>query len=80
MFEKGYSTNYVGKNIANTRTICLDASKNDIETSTQIRNFNGVSETREAEDIITLNEQEQSDIKKAKLTREALLNARKWLS
>ena len=79
MFEKGYSTNYVGKNIANIRTICLDASKNDIETSTQIRNFKGVSETREAEDIITLNEQEQNEIKKAKITREALLNARKWL-
>lgn len=79
MFEKGYSTNYVGKNIANIRTICLDASKNDIETSTQIRNFKGVSETRVAEDIITLNEQEQNEIKKVKLTREALLNARKWL-
>ena len=38
MFGKGYSTNYVGKNIANIRTVCLDAYKNDIETSTQIKN------------------------------------------
>ena len=79
MFEKGYSTNYVGKNIANFRTICLDASKNDIEISTQVKSFRGVSESREPEDIITLNEDEQELIKNAPIIREALLNARKWL-
>jgi hypothetical protein len=41
MFGKGYSTNYVGKNIANIRTICLDAYKNDIETSPQIKIIKG---------------------------------------
>jgi integrase len=79
MFDKGYSTNYVGKNIANFRTICLDASKNDIEISTQVKSFRGVSESREPEDIITLNEDEQELIKNAPIIREALLNARKWL-
>lgn len=79
LFSKKYSVNYVGKNIANIRTICIDASKNDIETSLQIKNIKGVSETKEPEEIIFLNEQEQEAIKKAKLIREALINARKWL-
>ncbi|MFA9191362.1 phage integrase SAM-like domain-containing protein [Flavobacterium sp. FZUC8N2.13] len=79
LFGKGYSVNYVGKNIANLRTICIDASKNDIETSVQIKNIKGVSESKEPEDIVFLNEQEQEAIKKAPLIREALINARKWL-
>ena len=79
MFGKGYSTNYVGKNIANIRTICLDAYKNDIETSTQIKNIKGISESREPEDIIFLSEDEQEQIKNVPLIREALINARKWM-
>nr|WP_315203389.1 phage integrase SAM-like domain-containing protein [uncultured Flavobacterium sp.] len=79
MFGKGYSTNYVGKNIANFRTVCRDAFKNDVETSTQVKNFKGVSESKEPQDIIVLSEMEQESIKKAVLTREALINARKWL-
>ena len=79
MFGKGYSTNYVGKNIANIRTVCLDAYKNDIETSTQIKNIKGLSESREPEDIVFLSEEEQEQIKNTILFREALINARKWL-
>jgi integrase len=79
MFGKGYSTNYVGKNIANFRTVCRDAFKHDIETSTQVKNFKGISESREPEDIIFLSKEEQQEIKKVILTREALINARKWL-
>ena len=79
LFGLGYSTNYVGKNIANIRTICLDASKNDIETSPQIKNIKGVSESRQPEDIVFLSEDEQEAIKNAPLIREALINARKWL-
>jgi integrase len=79
LFGKGYSVNYVGKNIANIRTICLDASKNDIETSEQIKNIKGLSESKEPEDIIFLSEEEQESIKNAKLVSLALINARKWL-
>jgi integrase len=79
MFGKGYSTNYVGKNIANIRTICLDAYKNDIETSTQIKIIKGISESKEPEDVIILSEDEQETIKNTPLIREALINARKWL-
>jgi hypothetical protein len=79
LFGLGYSTNYVGKNIANIRTICLDASKNDIETCPQIKNIKGVSENKEPEDIVFLTEEEQEAIKNAPIVREALINARKWL-
>jgi integrase len=79
MFGKGYSTNYVGKNIANIRTICLDAYKNDIETSPQIKIIKGISESKEPEDVIILSEVEQEIIKNTHLIREALINARKFL-
>jgi integrase len=79
LFGKGYSTNYVGKNIANIRTICLDASKNDIEISTQIKNIKGLSEQKPPEQIIYLSEAEQELIKNTTLMREALINTRKWL-
>ena len=80
MFGKGYSTNYVGKNIANIRTICLDAFKNgDIETSPQIKNIKSISESKAPEDVITLSEDEQQTIKNTPLIREALINARKFL-
>jgi integrase len=79
MFGKGYSTNYVGKNIANIRTICLDAYKNDIETSPQIKIIKGISESKEPEDVIILSEDEQETIKNTPLIREALINARKFL-
>lgn len=79
MFGLGYSTNYVDKNIANFRTICIDASKNGIEISSQLKSIKGISESREPEDIIFLSDEEQAAIKKASLSREALINARKWL-
>ncbi len=41
--------------------LCL--SKNDIETSVQIKNIKGVSESKEPEDIVFLSEQEQETIK-----------------
>jgi integrase len=79
LFSKNYSINYVGKNIANIKTICNDANKNDFETSTQIKNIKSLSEKKAPENIIVLSEFEQHKIKNAVLEREALINARKWL-
>ena len=79
LFAQKYTINYVGKNIANIKTICLDAQKNDFEISTQVKNIKVISESKESENIIILNEAEQYKIKDAKLIRESLINARKWL-
>ena len=79
LFAQKYTINYVGKNIANIKTICLDAQKNDFEISTQVKNIKVISESKEPENIIILNEAEQDKIKDAKLIRESLINARKWL-
>lgn len=79
LFKQNYSINYVGKNIANIKTICFDAFKNDIETSSQLKNIKGVSESKKPEQVITLSEEEQEKVKEAHLIREALINARKWL-
>lgn len=79
LFNQKYSINYVGKNIDNLKTICFDAFKNDIETSTQLKNVKSITETKAPEQIIYLTEQEQEQIKDAPIIREALINARKWL-
>lgn len=79
LFAQKYSINYVGKNIANIKTICLDAQKNDFEIFSQVKNIKVISESKEPENIIILSEAEQDKIKDAKLIRESLINARKWL-
>lgn len=79
LFDKKYSINYVGKNIANLKTICIDASKNEIEVSNQLNNIKKISENKEPEDVITLSENEQVLIKNADINTIAYNNARKWL-
>lgn len=79
LLNKGYAINYVGKNISNLLTICNDAKRNDIETSTQTKNIKSLAERKAPEDIIFLNETEQEQIKNTPLLREALINARKFL-
>ena len=79
LFDQGYAVNYVGKNIDNIKVICNDAFKNDIETSTQLKNIKSISESNAPENVIYLSEEEQEQIKNTTLTREALINARKWL-
>jgi integrase len=79
LFSQKYSVNYVGKNINNIKTICIDASKNDIETSTQLKNIKSISEQKAPDKVVYLTEAEQELIKSAKLINEAHINARKWL-
>jgi len=79
LFSQKYSINYVGKNINNLKTICIDAFKNDFETSSQLKNIKSISEKKAPEQIIYLSEEEQEQIKNAPIIREAILNARKWL-
>jgi integrase len=79
LFEKGYSVNYVGSNLTFIKTICFDASRNDIEISTQLKSIKGISERKKPDEIVFLSEAEQEAIKNTPLTKEGLLNARKWL-
>jgi integrase len=79
LFDKKYSINYAGKNIANLKTICLDASRNEIEVSNQLNNIKKISENKEPEDVVTLSENEQLLIKNADISTIAYNNARKWL-
>jgi integrase len=79
LFSQSYSINYIGKNIANLKTICNDANKNDIETSTQLKNIRTLNEKKAPENIVILSELDQVKILNAILDREALINARKWL-
>lgn len=79
LFKKGYSLNYVGKNIDNLKAVCHHADTKDIEVSKQLKHISGFSETKESEDIIILSDEEQELISNLSLKREALINARKWL-
>ena len=79
LFDKNYSANYVGKNISNLRAVCTDAAKNEIEVSPQLNHIKFLSESKPPEDIVYLNEEELEAIRKVPLTRESLINARKWL-
>jgi integrase len=77
--SKGYSINTVGDNIKSLKTICNDASKNDIETSPKLISIKSISESKAPEAIIFLSEDEQKTIKNITLIRESQINARKWL-
>lgn len=79
LFEQNYSVNYVGKVIANIKTVCFEASNNDIEISSQLKSVTTLTEKKAPEDIVFLSEAEQEIIKNTYLTSEALKNARKWL-
>jgi hypothetical protein len=79
LLNLNYSVNYVGKNIANLKTICIEASKNNIEVSAQLNNIKKISEIKEPEDVITLNEKEQIAIRNAEISNKCYNNARKWL-
>jgi integrase len=77
--SKGYSINTVGDNIKYLKTICNDASRNDIETSPKLISIKSISESKAPEAIIFLSEEEQKTIKNIALIRESQINARKWL-
>ena len=79
LFEQKYSVNYIGKVISNIKTICFEASNNDIEISPQLKSVKSITEKKAPEDIVFLSEAEQEIIKNTTLTSNALINARKWL-
>lgn len=79
LFARNYRTNYVGKNIANLKTVCANAERRKIEVNPDYKFITTVTETKEDEAIIYLDEDEQRIIKETNLEKNSLINARKLL-
>ncbi len=77
MLKKEYSKSYALKIISDLKTVCRDAIGNDIEVSKQLLSIK--APTVKNEKPIYLSPQELETIQQKELTREAHLNARKWL-
>jgi len=79
LVNEKYSVNHAGKQIANIKTIALDAQKHDISINPYISKIESFSESNEDRHIVTLSIAELDKIERANITTEALINARKWL-
>lgn len=76
---KGRSVNYIGTYLSILRAVVNKASLNGVPVHSQFKQIKVLKENKEPDEIIILDELEQRKIKNAKLTKEAHINARKWL-
>jgi integrase len=79
--KKEYSATYSFKKLSDLKTVCKDARSNGIETSSELNDIKTkqVATYDDDMEVIILTPTEIKKIEKATLTREALINARKWL-
>ncbi|MGM0944911.1 MAG: tyrosine-type recombinase/integrase [Bacteroidota bacterium] len=77
--EKGYSVNHAGKSLAFLKSISKDAEKLGVVVHPNAIKIESFTEANEDRYIVTLSPDELKQIEEAELTREALINARKWL-
>tara|TARA_R110001632_G_scaffold6324_5_gene25852 strand:+ start:32646 stop:33968 length:1323 start_codon:yes stop_codon:yes gene_type:complete len=79
--KKEYSATYSLKKLSDLKTVCKDARSNGIETSSELNDIKTkqVATYDDDMEVIILTPSEIKKIEKATLTREALINARKWL-
>ncbi len=77
--KKGYSVNHAGKCLAFLKSISKDAEKLGVTIHSNALKIEAFTESNEDRYIVTLSFKELQLIEKAELTREALINARKWL-
>ena len=75
--KENYKQSYALKKIADLKTVCYDAELDGLEVSPQLKKISSTRPTNE--NILYLNPKELEAIQDAKLTTEALKNARKWL-
>lgn len=75
----GYSINYIGTYLSLLITVINKVSLNGIPTHPQFSQIKAIKKIKEPDEIIILTEEEQLRIKNLELTRESLINARKWL-
>jgi integrase len=79
LVTKGYSINYSGKQLSELKTVCLDAKSMQIPVNPHIENIMVFKKSREENYFETLSEKELLKIKETPLTKNYLINARKWL-
>lgn len=77
--EKVYSVNHAGKSLAFLKSVSKDAEKMGVSLHPNALKIESFVESNEDRFIVTLSFDELDLIEKADLTREALINARKWL-
>ena len=79
--KKQYSPTYSFKKLSDLKTVCKDARSNGIETSKELNDIKTrqVSAYDDDMNVIILTPSEIEKIEKVTLTRDALINARKWL-
>lgn len=76
---KQYSKNYAGKQLDNLKTVCLDAEKNEIPVNPYVKHIESFKETDDERYIITLSFEDLEKIRIAEITKDSLINARKWI-
>ncbi|GAK74456.1 integrase [Nonlabens ulvanivorans] len=77
MQEQDYSKSYYSKIISDLKMVCREAGRKGAETSPKLLDIK--ASKPKPESILYLNRNEIKEIKKTKLNREALKNARRWL-
>ncbi len=77
MIDQKYSKGYALKSIDNLKAVCKDANIQGIETSSQLPNIEGGRVKNDY--VIYLTPQELNKIETKELTKQSLINARKWL-
>lgn len=77
--KKGYSANHAGKSLAFLKSVSKDAEKLGVAVHPNAMKIESFTEANEDRYIVTLSPDELKQIEEAELTREALINARKWL-
>jgi integrase len=75
----GCSDNYIGTYITLIKVVVNYVSTNGIPTHPQFSKITTIRKQKEPDEIIVLSTLEQSQIKNATLTKQAHINARKWL-
>jgi len=79
MNKNNYSVNYSGKQIDNLKTVCIDSLKRGIKTNDFVHNIESFKDNKENKYIVTLSFNELEQIRTKHLTKESLINVRKWL-
>ena len=79
MNKENYSVNYSGKVLDNLKTVCIDANKRGVKTNEQSTKIESFKESKEDKYIITLSFDELEQIRTTPLTKDYLINVRKWL-